>query len=77
VDGDDLFVSDFNPSTSAIDPVTRPTKGRLTLNSNGSFTYKPKKNFTGTDRFRYRICGPGRGQCSTATVTVEVRPQGS
>ncbi|MGH3088536.1 MAG: Ig-like domain-containing protein [Rubrobacteraceae bacterium] len=48
--------------------VSGPSKGSLTLRANGSFTYKPKKNFNGADRFVYRV-SDGRGGADTATVT--------
>ena len=48
--------------------------GTLTLNSNGSFTYAPNNNFSGTDSFTYRACD-GPGSCSApATVTITVTP---
>ena len=34
--------------------VAGPAKGTLTLNANGSFTYTPNSNFTGTDTFTYK-----------------------
>jgi hypothetical protein len=38
-----------------VELVTPPTKGTLTLNPDGSFTYKPfKTSFVGTDFFEYR-----------------------
>ncbi len=33
--------------------VTQPTNGKLTLNPNGSFSYTPDPNFSGTDSFTY------------------------
>jgi VCBS repeat-containing protein len=49
-----------------------PKKGELTLNKNGSFTYKPNFGFNGKDSFVYRI-SDGEGDTDTATVTVTVR----
>jgi hypothetical protein len=34
--------------------VSGPSNGTLTLNANGTFTYKPKNGFTGTDTFTYK-----------------------
>jgi hypothetical protein len=34
--------------------VSAPANGTLTLNANGSLTYKPKQGFTGTDTFIYK-----------------------
>lgn len=33
--------------------VTRPSNGKLTLNADGSFSYTPDPNFSGTDSFTY------------------------
>ena len=43
---------DGDPLTAVL--VTGPSHGTLTLNANGSFTYTPAANFTGTDSFTYR-----------------------
>ncbi|MEM8765623.1 MAG: Ig-like domain-containing protein [Bacteroidota bacterium] len=40
-------------------PVTSPSSGTLTLNSDGSFTYVPNPGFIGADSFRYRVCDDG------------------
>ncbi len=40
-------------------PVTSPTNGSLTLNSDGSFIYTPNSGFLGTDTFQYRVCDDG------------------
>ena len=58
------------------DPLTAilqngPSKGFLTLNSSGSFSYKPNLNFFGTDYFTY-TAGDGQGGTDTATVTITV-----
>lgn len=63
VDGDALSASLF----------TQPLHGTLTLSSNGSFTYVPDGNYTGTDVFTY-VVSDGLGGTSTATVTLNVTP---
>ncbi|GAB5389127.1 MAG: hypothetical protein Alpg2KO_20950 [Alphaproteobacteria bacterium] len=45
--------------------------GTLVLNADGSFTYSPQNNFTGTDTFIYRI-SDGE-ETDTATVTLDIR----
>jgi hypothetical protein len=47
-----------------------PSKGFLTLNSNGSLTYKPYLNFFGTDSFTYTASDGQDGTASTVTITV-------
>ncbi len=58
-----------NPITAAL--VTGPTKGTLTLNANGTFTYRPNAGFIGTDTFTYRA-SDGALQSNLATVTITV-----
>jgi VCBS repeat-containing protein len=58
-----------NPLTAAV--VTGPTKGTLTLNANGSFTYTPNANTNGSDSFTYRA-NDGTANSNTATVTLTV-----
>src|SRR5262249_41723268 len=51
--------------------VTGPSHGTLTLNSNGSFTYTPATNFSGTDSYTYRANdGQARRNAAPATITV-------
>ncbi len=54
-------------------PVSGPSNGMLTLNSNGTFTYTPASNFTGTDTFTYEVTDAD-GATTTATVTLYVNP---
>jgi VCBS repeat-containing protein len=51
--------------------VSGPTNGTLTLNLDGSFTYTPNTNFTGTDSFQYDAFD-GSGYSTAATVTITV-----
>lgn len=59
------------------DPVTAvliadpPDSGMLIAFPNGSFTYTPNANFTGTDRFTYGVTD-GLGGTDEATVTIRV-----
>jgi hypothetical protein len=48
-----------------------PTDGTLTLNADGSFTYTPTANFSGTDSFTYRAAD-GTGAFDTAIVMITV-----
>ena len=51
--------------------VTQPTNGTATNNGNGTVTYHPNQNFTGTDSFKYTIQN-GCGAKATGNVTVTV-----
>jgi hypothetical protein len=48
-----------------------PSSGSLSLNADGSFTYIPDANFSGSDSFTY-IVTDGLGASDTATVTIAV-----
>jgi hypothetical protein len=52
-----------------------PNQGSVTLNSNGSFTFAPAADFTGTATFQYRVKNLLTGVWSAAsTVTIFVAP---
>lgn len=51
--------------------VTGPANGTLTLNGDGSFTYTPASDFSGTDTFTYRVIAGGDNS-TDATVTLTV-----
>ncbi|MCI0462753.1 MAG: tandem-95 repeat protein, partial [Gemmataceae bacterium] len=53
--------------------VTGPSQGTLVLNSDGSFTYTPNLNFSGTDAFAYRA-HDGTSDSNIVTVTLAVAP---
>ncbi|PKQ69743.1 Ig-like domain-containing protein [Raineya orbicola] len=53
--------------------TTPPANGSVTMNPDGTYTYTPNTGFTGTDVFTYQVCNQV-GQCSTATVTINVVP---
>ncbi|MCB8944287.1 MAG: tandem-95 repeat protein [Ardenticatenaceae bacterium] len=53
--------------------ATIPVTGSLTLNGDGSFTYTPTLDFTGTVTFTYRATD-GQAQSNAALVTIEVTP---
>ena len=60
---------DGDPLTAVL--VSGPSHGSLTLNANGSFSYTPAANFTGTDSFTYRA-SDGTLTSNVATVTLTV-----
>ena len=63
--------SDGNTLTASI--VTNVSNGTLTLNPNGSFTYKPVTNFNGIDSFTYNA-NDGSVNSNTAMVTIKINP---
>jgi len=50
-----------------------PTNGQLTLTPDGSYTYIPDENFSGTDTFTY-VVSDGEGGEDTATMTITITP---
>jgi len=60
---------DSDPLTSV--PVSGPQHGDLTLNTDGSFTYTPNTEWSGTDSFTYKA-NDGQLDSNTATVTITV-----
>ena len=55
--------------------VNGPSNGTVTLNADGSFTYTPNANFTGTDSFTYQAYD-GTEYSNVATVTITVTSTG-
>jgi VCBS repeat-containing protein len=63
--------ADGSPFTAV--KVTNPAHGTLTLNANGSFTYTPAANYTGSDSFTYKA-NDGTVDSNIVTVTFTVTP---
>lgn len=64
--------SDADADSLTITPLTQPSHGSLSLNSNGSFTYTPASNFAGQDSFTYQANdGHGGTDNATASITIE------
>lgn len=53
--------------------VSSPSHGTLTLGADGSFTYTPDVNFSGTDSFTYKA-NDGLANSNVATVTLNISP---
>jgi len=71
--GQTLSVFDSDPSLSGIQPFSPPTSGTLVLNSDGSFSYLPKPNFSGIDMFTYyAVDSTGLRSILPSTVTINV-----
>lgn len=63
--------SDAQGDALTVAAVTQPTHGVLSLNSDGSFTYTPDLNFSGTDSFTY-TASDGDLTSVVATVNINV-----
>ena len=50
-----------------------PSNGSVVVNADGSVTYTPDADFSGSDVFSYQVCDDD-GACDTATVSVTVNP---
>ena len=50
----------------------QPKRGELTVNTDGSFTYTPKKNKVGADTFTFTATDPAGNVSREATVTVQI-----
>lgn len=69
------------PGNTAIQIVTPPAQGMVTINDNGTptdptddtITYTPNADYNGPDSFTYQICDANL-DCDTATVTLTVNP---
>jgi VCBS repeat-containing protein len=63
---------DHDPLSAVL--VLKPSHGTLTLNANGSFTYRPEENFNGSDSFTYRASdGSLMSDSAKVTLTVSAR----
>ncbi|WP_238179899.1 tandem-95 repeat protein, partial [Methylobacterium oxalidis] len=63
---------DSPASALSVSSVTQASNGTVTL-ANGQITYRPNKDFFGTDTFTYTVTdGQGNESTATATVTVAV-----
>ncbi|MGQ0700640.1 MAG: tandem-95 repeat protein [Panacagrimonas sp.] len=65
--------NDSDPDSTALTAalVSGPANGTLNLNPDGSFTYAPDANFSGSDSFTYRA-SDGAAQSAVATVSLTV-----
>ncbi|MDP8937685.1 MAG: Ig-like domain-containing protein [Actinomycetota bacterium] len=50
--------------------VTDPANGTVVLAADGSFTYTPEADFSGTDSFTYKAGGAGDAEAVKVTITV-------
>ena len=74
--GASVLRNDFDADGNALTTqrVRGTSKGKLTLRANGTFTYKPKANFSGTDSFTYKAFD-GQAYSNVVKVTIKVKAQ--
>ncbi|MFA7274273.1 MAG: Ig-like domain-containing protein [Crocinitomicaceae bacterium] len=72
----DVLVNDSDPNGNGLNnPIifVPPNNGTATVNTNGTITYVPNPNFSGTDTLQYIVCDNGiPSLCDTATVVITV-----
>ena len=69
--GNVAFYDPDGDTPLTVSKVTDPAHGTLTLNSDGSFTYKPNANYSGPDSFKFKV-NDGTVDSSPATVNIIV-----
>ncbi|MBT8308500.1 MAG: gliding motility-associated C-terminal domain-containing protein [Maribacter sp.] len=77
----DIYANDSDLPMTGTLTTTNPSNGTVTINDNGTpnnpmddiVTYTPNPDYNGPDSFDYTVCNSS-GDCSTATVTVDVLP---
>ncbi|MBW2475584.1 MAG: tandem-95 repeat protein, partial [Deltaproteobacteria bacterium] len=65
--------SDIDGDVLTVISTTDPAGGTVTINPDGTLSYAPDADFSGTDTFEYTITD-GNGAFATATVTIDVTP---
>jgi VCBS repeat-containing protein len=70
-----VLSNDSDPDGNTLSAILNATvsNGTLLLNSNGSFTYTPNSNFSGSDSFTYRV-SDGQFESPNVTVNINVTP---
>ncbi len=61
VDGDKLQIAGYS----------QPQHGQVSINNDGTFTYKPDNNYNGADSFTYTV-SDGKGGFDTAVVNIDI-----
>ncbi len=67
-----VLTNDSFEGTPSITAITQGTNGTVTNNNDGTLTYTPNANFSGTDSYTYTVTSGGVTE--TATVNVTVNP---
>ena len=77
----DIYANDSDLPLVGTLTTTNPTNGTVIINNNGTpndpiddiVSYIPNPDYNGSDAFDYTVCNTF-GDCSTATVTIEILP---
>ena len=67
-----LKVTEPEGQTLTYNLVRKPKRGEVTVNTDGSFEYTPKKNKVGVDSFTYTATDPAGNVSREATVTIQI-----
>jgi len=65
--------SDVDSSGLTATPVRGPLHGKLTLRTDGSFSYMPDSNYNGPDSFTYQV-SDGQAASNIATASLTIAP---
>ncbi|MEO1208235.1 MAG: Ig-like domain-containing protein, partial [Cyanobacteria bacterium J06638_20] len=65
---------EFEGTDAEITGVTNGTNGTVTINPDGTVTYTPNPDFSGTDTFTYTVTSGGVTETATVEVTVDAVP---
>jgi VCBS repeat-containing protein len=68
-----LTGSDIDGNMLTFTAVAQPMQGTLVVNANGSFTYTPNADTTGTDQFTFKT-SDGTLTSAVATVMITINP---
>ncbi|PSV14375.1 type I secretion protein, partial [Photobacterium leiognathi subsp. mandapamensis] len=71
--GGKLSATDADGDTLTFTQSTDPKDGKVTVDSNGNWTYDPNTNFNGDDSFTVTV-SDGKGGTDTITVNITVNP---
>ena len=69
-----VATNDTDPTGSIFSVASEVAHGKLTFKADGSFTYKPKSHYKGSDAFKYGLCEPAPKSsiCTSANVTLNI-----
>ncbi len=75
LNGNSLLANDSDPDGDNLvintQPVSGPSHGTVTINSDGTYVYNPEDGYVGGDAFVYEVCDTN-GACTQATVSITI-----